>query len=200
MTPHRRYVSADDPIAPAEGNQGQSYGLASWLPYNGSIAFMDDDYDRRSHIASAMALLPQELWEATFTEVIPQAEIDKLVARVDWTRLRRAASEWRAVADLLTADFYPLTAHSGSRDRWMAWQYDHPETGRGLVQAFRRHAAEVESMTFRLQGLWADSRYVITDLDSGMEVHATGGDLMDVGLTVRMVTRPQAALFTYART
>ena len=55
-------------------------------------------------------------------------------------------------------DFWPLTPYSLENNVWMAWQFDRPEAGEGVVQAFRRAENGDESATFRLRGLDAGRR------------------------------------------
>ena len=50
-------------------------------------------------------------------------------------------------------DFYPLTDYSLENEVWLAWQYDRPEAGEGLVQAFRRPQSADSIRVFRLRGL-----------------------------------------------
>ena len=55
-----------------------------------------------------------------------------------------------------------------ANDVWLAWQYDRPETGEGVVQAFRRPDSNFEAGRFKLRGLDPVARYVVTDLDRRM--------------------------------
>ena len=45
-------------------------------------------------------------------------------------------SQWRAVAQYYYGDYYPLTAYNTREDTWAAFQFDRPESGDGMVQAF----------------------------------------------------------------
>ena len=65
--------------------------------------------------------------------------------KLDYDLLRRLVSQWRKVADNCTGDFYPLTYYSLGKDVRMAWQFDSPEKGEGVVQAFRREKCVFES-------------------------------------------------------
>ena len=55
----------------------------------------------------------------------------------DFAAIRRLVEEWREVAPNYYGDFYPLTPWTYAIDTWMAWQFDRPEAGRGVIQAFR---------------------------------------------------------------
>ena len=59
---------------------------------------------------------------------------------VDWAKFRRLADQWRRIAPCYLGDFFPLTPYSLAEDVWLAWQFDRPDLGEGMVQVFRRQA------------------------------------------------------------
>jgi len=90
----------------------------------------------------------------------------------DYDLARRVVREWKQVAAyMLDGDYYPLTPYSAGNDVWMAWQFDVPEKGEGIVQAFRRADCIYRSADLPLNGLDPDTDYAVTDLDTGK----TGG-------------------------
>lgn len=197
QTPQGRFFSPDDPTPLQVGNQGQTYGLSTWVPYAGGIAYIEDDYDRRSHLSPAFGLMPREMCEATMQHFCGQPRIYELLGEIDWGAFRRAVAEWRQVADAFLGDYYPLTEYSLEGTCWMASQFHRPETGSGLIQAFRRHEAADASLPCRLRGLDPDALYELTDLDKPQPVHIAGRDLLTEGYTVTCPHRPQAALISY---
>lgn len=50
---------------------------------------------------------------------------------LDYAGLRRLVGQWRALAPLMLADYYPLLPYSTRSDPWVAWQFQSPEEGRG---------------------------------------------------------------------
>ena len=48
---------------------------------------------------------------------------------------------------------------------WAAWQFNRPEQGDGMVQAFRRDKSEDPATDIRLRGLDPSATYKVTDLD-----------------------------------
>ncbi|MBI4604643.1 MAG: alpha-galactosidase, partial [Planctomycetes bacterium] len=171
----------------APGNQGHTYGLSSWIPYYGQGVYWSDRqfvYSARSYMSPAFGLC---------------ADVRK--AGADWAQLRRVAEEWRRVARCYLGDFYPLTPYSLASDAWMAWQFDLPEAGEGMVQAFRRDACPREAARFALRGLAAEARYEVRDLDAqGPEERlVTGRELMEEGLAITIAARPGAALVAYRK-
>ena len=96
-------------------------------------------------------------------------------------------------------DFYPLTPYSLADDVWLAWQFDRPDLGQGMVQVFRRQESIYESARLRLHGLQPDAKYIHSNLDSPSEVEMTGKELADEGLPVTIADRPGAIVVTYRR-
>ena len=118
---------------------------------------------------------------------------------LDYALLRKLTAEWRQIVPCYQGDYYPLTGYNRDSHRWLAWQFDRPEQGDGVVEAFRRENAEVASTTFRLVGLDQAARYQLTDLDS-LKVHDySGSELVEHGLTVQIEAKPGAVAIRYER-
>jgi alpha-galactosidase len=85
--------------------------------------------------------------------------------------------------------FYLMGLDNGGtlgRDEWMVWQYDRPERGEGIVQAFRQDSWEIFTKTFYLRGLNPVSQYEVTNLDLTGSVKVSGKDIMQTGLVVEI--------------
>ena len=100
-------------------------------------------------------------------------------------------------AHLSFGDHYPLTSYSLENTVWMAWQFDRPEMGEGMVQVFRRPESPYESLRIKLHGLGPDAVYALTNFDVAGATRATGRELMDVGLSVTITNQPAAVVITY---
>jgi alpha-galactosidase len=173
-----------DPVT-APGNQGHTYGISSWIPYHGQGVYYNPFlfvYSARSYMTPALAI---------------GADVRK--ENIEWGLIRRMIAEWRQVADCYLGDYYPLTPYSLDDAMWMAWQFNLPERGTGMVQAFRRAAADAAEQVFRLSGLDPAAEYIVQDLDNDTPRLATGETLMGVGLTVRIMDQPGAAIIRYSR-
>ena len=116
---------------------------------------------------------------------------------LDWTQYHRMVGQWRRVAEYLLGDYYPLTSYSLENNVWMAWQFDRPELGEGVVQVFRRGESPYESARFPLRGLKADAQYTLTDLDTGRAEQFAGRQLLQEGLPITIPQRPYAAVLLY---
>jgi alpha-galactosidase len=164
------------------GTQSCGYGIALWIPLSGTGAAEVDTYLFRSNMAP-------------FTNAL----FDVRNPQLDYDLLRKLVGQWRRVAGAYLGDFYPITSYSLSKDAWIAWQFDRPETGEGMVQAFRREKSIFEAGRLKLQGLDPTARYAVTDLDTDRTQSVTGRQLMEEGLLVAINDLPGSALLAYAR-
>jgi hypothetical protein len=102
-------------------------------------------------------------------------------------------------ADHARGDYYPLTPYSLTNTVWMAWQFDRPEQGDGVIQSFRRGKSDETTRTFHLRGLDPSAYYELRNFDLKGLTKASGRELMDTGLTVELDSKPGSALITYHR-
>ena len=166
-----------DPI----GNQGHTYGLSLWVPVHGTGLNFKGNYDNRSAMAPIFGIG----W-------------DVKKPGCDWNLMRRTAKEWRQLGTCMLGDYYPLTPYSLAKGAWIAFQFDRPEKGEGMVEAFRRDEAREASLVVKLRGLNRTARYSVTNLDTGLNQVVTGRILMD-GLRVEIAANPGSALVAYKR-
>lgn len=173
-----------DFIQDAVGNQCHTYGLSFWMPYHGTGTDQLGAYDLRSALACPHFIA---CWDVR----------DR---KLDYNDLRKTIGDWRQYAPNYLGDFYPLTPYTTANDTWLAWQFDRPEAGQGVVQVFRRANCIYESARLKLRGLDASARYVVTDVDdstTGKEF--TGAELTGRGLSVAVSQQPAALVFTYRK-
>lgn len=178
------------PTAPevVEGNQGHTYGLSMWLPWHGSEDWFTDSYSSRSFYLPGFQM----------TEFSDYMETSTLIKPQNVAAIQKAYSECAQVAPLMLGDYYPLTPYTRALDQWMAWQFNRPDKGDGVVQAFRRKDCAGNQITFKLQGLDPRAAYEIKDFDGGVFTK-TGNELMKDGLTVTQAQAPGAAVLTYKK-
>lgn len=173
--------------------QCHHYAFATWIPYHGAgyvvghsaIGFKVqegiDPYAFRANMSPSLTLC-----------------YDMRKKDLNYDLARKLFQELRQVGPNYLGDFYPLTPYSLANDVWLAWQYDRPEAHQGEVQAFRRPESSFEAARFKLRGLDAAARYVVTDLDHPDQPQTcTGEELMKHGLLVNLPEQPGAAVFTY---
>ena len=94
---------------------------------------------------------------------------------------------------------HPLTPYSLKLDEWIAWQFDRPEQGDGVVQAFRRDKCEESTKTFRLSGLDPAAQYELTNFDVEGTTRVSGKELVEKGLAIEIKGKPGAAVITCKR-
>ena len=94
-------------------------------------------------------------------------------------------------------DYYPLIPCTLDSRSWIAWQFDCPEKGEGVVQVFRRSESIYRSAEIRLSALDPAANYSITILDAQRPEQVSGRELIEKGLPVDILGRPDAAVLLY---
>jgi alpha-galactosidase len=168
----------DDPPA----MQDLSYGLALWVPYFGTAVRSSNRYSFRSAMTMA-----------------PTMQADPRSKTIDFPALDRLASQWRQVAPYYYGDYYPLTLYTTEDSAWMAWQFNRPATGDGMVQAFRRSQSPIEKVRFKLRGLDTTAQYSVSNFDVPGEARFSGRELEEHGLPVTISDQPGAMIIVYQK-
>ena len=202
---------ADYPVSPDAdpiGNQLSTEGLAYWRPHYGTILQMRprDNYHFRSGFAPGLSF-------ALFNAAGTKDQVGSFIPAdfpFDW--LRTQVERLKRVRPYYYGDYYPLLPCSANADcvagagdersaafEWAAWQFNLPDEGDGMVQAFRREKSDAGAKNLRLRGLDAAATYEVTDLDAGVPNTVTGKDLMESGLNVEVAGEPGAAIILYKK-
>jgi alpha-galactosidase len=155
-----------DPV----GAQSMTYALSFWAPLHGQGAVLTDPYDFRSGMGS----------NASFAFDFYHMQADF------WQPLAERIEEFRKIRHLFRGDFYPLTPYSTADDVWIAWQFDRPDLGEGMIQAFRRAGNKDPSIHVRLAGLKPTASYVLTLSDSQESRTMSGRELMSGRLDISL--------------
>ena len=109
---------------------------------------------------------------------------------------RKLVDEIKRYRPLFYGDFWPLTPYSLSSRVWMAWQFDRPDMGKGLVFAFRRPKAERE-IKLLLRGIEEDRQYEIHFVDQDTRIRIKGKELLEKGLVIEEDNAPESSLVAY---
>ena len=112
---------------------------------------------------------------------------------------RKLLHEYLSVRHCFDGDYYPLTQYDLSEDTWMAWQFDRPDLGEGIVQAFRRPESPAAGARYQLRGLEPDAQYELRDFDAPETTTMRGRDLIEEGLTINIPDQPGAAVVRYTK-
>ena len=158
-----------------EGSQGQTYGLSFWLPFYGGGSRSQEPYGYRSQYMPSFGMIAAPLATA-----------------------KRAHDEFRIVAPhMIEGDYYPLTPYNRAPDQWIAWQFHTPQTGGGVIQAFRRQESGEAVLPVSLRGLDPSARYVVRNFDTAQTREASGEELMSGQFTLELPTARSAGIWQY---
>ena len=179
----------------AIGHQCMMYGLSLWLPFHGTgtVFTRNASYYGSGHTP----VEPYAFWSNAGQST--GSGIDVRLKDLDYAAIRRLIGQWRQIAPNYYGDFYPLTPWTRDNTVWMAWQFNCPEAGEGMVQVFRRHNSFYESARFTLFGLDAKANYLVSNLDTGTQERRSGRELLKDGLPVTTAAKPDVAILTYRR-
>ncbi len=180
----------------AIGHQCMTYGISLWLPFHGTgtVASRNAPY----YGSGPTPVEPYAFW----SNVAPSlgCGFDVRVKDLDYAALRRLFTQWREINPNYYGDFYPLTPWSRDDKAWIAWQFDRPEAGQGLIQAFRRDKSFYEVARLKLRALDPDARYRVISLQAGeANQELSGRDLIESGLRVELREHPAAAVLVYQK-
>lgn len=175
------------------GHQGMTYALSFWLPYHGTgtVAYTGAPY----YGSGPTPVQPYAFWSNAAPSL--GCGIDIRVKELDYETLRRLYRQFREISPCYYGDYYPLTPYSLEKNVWIAWQFDLPEEGRGMIQAFRRDEAPEHSPLFRLGGLQSDASYNLKAYDSDWNLTETGRTLMEKGFSLVAKEAPSAIVIVY---
>ncbi len=103
---------------------------------------------------------------------------------------------WRRASELLLrGDYYPHTPDHRDADRWVAWQFDRPEAGCGLIQGIRLPACPDAVLTIYPQALQPSAIYTFENLETGETLSLKGSDLQRDGFSLSLPPRSGALWF-----
>jgi len=202
---------ADYPVSPDAdpiGAQISTEGLAYWRPHFGTLLQVrpSDTYHFRSGMAPGLAF-------ALFNVAGYPNQVGSFIPAdfpFDW--MRNMVAQLKLVRPYYYADYYPLLPCSANSDcvtdpskehsagfEWAAWQFNRPEQGDGMVQAFRRDENDEPAKDLRLRGLDPEATYEVTDLDAKMPTNVSGKELIRQGLHVEIRGKRGAAILVYKK-
>ncbi len=160
--------------------QAMTHGLSLWFPLHGLGAAATDDVALRSGMGACAS------FAINFRNTNAIASLSKFLDR--YVKIRA----------LFAADYYPLTEWSGDPKRWLAFQFNDPVKGEGIVQAFCGASATEPRKNLKLKGLDSAAKYELESFDGDKETRS-GRDLAEQGLAVTAKTQNTALVFSYKR-
>lgn len=202
---------ADYPVSPDAdpiGAQISTEGLSYWRPHFGTLLQVRprDTYHFRSGMAPGLAF-------ALFNVAGYPNQVGNFIAAdfpYDW--MRNMVAQLKLVRPYYYGDYYPLLPCSENSDcatdpskersaafEWAASQFNRPEQGDGIVQAFRRDQNGESWKNLPLRGLDLSAKYEVTDLDAQKPSTISGKELMQQGLHVEIEAERGAAIIIYKK-
>ncbi len=179
----------------ATGHQCMMYGLSLWLPFHGTGTVFTRN---APYYGSGLTLVePYAFWSNAGQST--GFGIDIRLKDLDYNAIRRLIGQWRQIAPNYYGDFYPLTPWTRDDTVWMAWQFDRPGAGEGMVQIFRRPNSFYDSAHLKFLGLDAEASYLLTNVDTGARQQHRGRELLNEGLAVTMSAQPEVSVLVYRR-
>jgi alpha-galactosidase len=166
--------------------QAQTHGLGFWVPLSAGCCDREDTYMFRSALGQGLDLIMYEF----------EKDNSKHFS-LDW--LKQRLGELNQVRDFFSGDFYPLITFTLAEDSWAAWQFDRPETGAGMVLAFRRPQCAYLLADLPLKGLDAGADYEFRNADGGDVMRISGKECLEKGIRITIETRPGSALWIYRK-
>lgn len=202
---------ADYPVSPDAdpvGAQVSTEGLAYWRPHFGTILQVRprDTYHFRSGFAPGLGF-------ALFNGAGYPNQIGSFIPDdfpFGW--MRNMVAELKLARPYYYGDYYPLLPCSLNSDcntdptkersaafEWAAWQFNRPESGDGMIQAFRRDENDEALRKLVLRGLDPAATYEVTNVDLKTPARVPGKDLMQSGLAVEITKKRGAAIIFYKK-
>ena len=166
--------------------------LFQWLPYFKEVTLSWDldgqaRYDRRVDSFSYHCGLGPML--------IPCIDISR--DDYDYDLMKKMLGIWRRAAELmLSGDYYPLTPIHRTPEKWVARQFDCPETGRGFIQGIRLPACPEETLVVHPKAIRPDAVYLFENPETGETKELAGHAVERDGFTFALPKR-QGAIWFY---
>jgi len=114
----------------------------------------------------------------------------------DYALVGKMIGIWRKAADLLLyGDYYAHTPFHHSAEEWVAWQFDCPETGCGLIQGIRLPKCPAGTITVHPKGTRPDAMYFFENPETDETRNIFGADLIHNGFTFALPKRSGAIWF-----
>lgn len=176
-------------IAPVKLSFHQT--LFEWLPYFKDVTLAWD--------LNGKARNAQQVDSYTFhCAMAPMLALGMDIKRddYDYALAKKMIPIWRRASDLiLYGDYYPHTPFERSADKWVAWQFDSPEKGRGFLQGIRLPEAKEGTFTIHPEAIDANAAYVFENEETGETRNIAGKDLIQTGFTFTLPARSGAIWF-----
>lgn len=187
-------LSRTDFVGNLVADQCHSFGLFEWVPLNTTIGgnlSRNNEYRVRSSMTSGFS------YGLFTTGDVAQPKAD--LRDFPFEEVKKSLAQYRSIRKYFYGDYYPLNEYTQTDDGWVAYQLDLPDQGEGLVVVLKRSLSEYTRAGFELRAVGRDAMYEIRNLDTGESRTRGGKELMEAGLEVVLLKKPDSALLRYRR-
>jgi alpha-galactosidase len=167
-----------------DGSQCHAVGLNFYVPLHGTGNFTISPYHFRSNLSASMVIN----WDINSKEhSLPE--------------LRKYFQDFKRLRPFYYGDYYPLTntGNMVSDSVWLAYQMNRPDSGDGILLAFRRKNCNEKSIIVNLRGINPKEIYELTDEDSQIKISKSGEELIG-GFVITTKDKPGSLLISYKKT
>ncbi len=188
-------LSRTDFVRNSLADQCHSHGLLQWVPLNTTFTGLlttQNEYTLRSSMTAGLC------YSVFSSGDVPQAKTD--YAAIPYGAIKASVAKYLSIQKYFSGDFYPLTDYTQTDDAWFAYQLDLPNEGEGIVVVVKRPQSNFTEAAFPLEGLKPQQNYEIANLDTRETTRATGKTLLQAGLRVNLLEKPDSTVFRYRQT
>ncbi|MDD4889362.1 MAG: alpha-galactosidase [Phycisphaerae bacterium] len=169
--------------------------LFQWMPYfkDGTLS-----WDLGDKVAPGQVVDSYSFHCGLAPMIFPAIDIRK--DGYDFALLRKMLGIWRRAAELMVnGDYYLLAPAHRTPDKWVAWQFDCPEAGRGFVQGIRHPACPEETLVVHPRAVCPEAVYVFENSETGETRELAGSAVLANGFTFALPKRQGAIWFYHER-
>ncbi len=114
----------------------------------------------------------------------------------DYGLAQKMIEIWRRASELLLyGDYYPHTPFHRDPKRWVAWQFDSPESGLGFIQGIRLPQSPEKSISLFPKNVSEGAVYTFENLETKETQEISGEELTSHGFTIALEKRSGAIWF-----
>ena len=165
--------------------------LFEWIPYfnEKTVSWDIDGHTRFDHCIDSFSFHC-----AMAAMLFPTMDIRR--DDHDYALAVKMIAIWRRASNLiLYGDYYQHTPFHRSSAEWVAWQFDCPETNRGILQAIRLPQSHQDDLTIHPKAIQPDAHYVFENDETAETRDISGKDLIQNGFTFSLPPRSGAIWF-----
>lgn len=96
----------------------------------------------------------------------------------------RRINEAKSLREYRLGDYYPLTGIGSDEEKWIAWQFDRADLGKGIAIFLRRSKSGYKTFQAELKNIDPAAMYRIAFLDTGKKRRIKGKDLEDIEISI----------------